>query len=373
MPAFTCERCQKVFKQKGHYDSHAARKRPCKTNEALEKVNIAKVIENFTAMNIITMNPTTSDVKTGTKDIVKPFMKWVGGKTQIIHDVLSLFPPTIDDYYEPFLGGGSVLLALLTHIHNGTITLKGKIVASDLNAKLIALYRVIQAEPEQFITEVTKLTVEFSKCKEKANDTKANRVATTLEEALTSPEAYYFWIRSRYNALTDDEKLTVPASAMLLFMNKTGFRGVYREGPHGYNVPFGNYSNPAVLDPAHIREVSALIKDVVFRVAGFKDALAPLKTGDFVYMDPPYAPEDAKSFVGYTADGFDEEKHKELFSCCATLTTKNVKFLMSNASVKLVTDAFPAPAYTTRIINCRRSINSTNPEARTNELLITNL
>ena len=319
------------------------------------------------------MNPTTSAAKTEvTVAAVKPFLKWVGGKTQIITEVLALFPPTIDDYYEPFLGGGSVLLAVLTHIHKGTITLKGKIIASDLNAKLIALYKAIQVEPERLITEVTKLTDEFAKCKEKPKDTTANRATTTLEEALTSSEAYYFWIRSRYNALTAEEKLSVPASAMLLFMNKTGFRGVYREGPHGYNVPFGNYKNPAILDPAHIREISALIKDVEFRAAGFKDALAPVKTGDFVYLDPPYAPEDAKSFVGYTADGFDEEKHKELFATCASLTAKNIKFLMSNASVKLVTDAFPSPAYTTRIINCRRSINSTNPEARTNEVLITN-
>jgi DNA adenine methylase len=301
-------------------------------------------------------------------EIVKPFMKWVGGKTQIINDVLELFPKTMNNYHEPFLGGGSVLLALLTHKANGSIKVTGKIYASDLNSNLIGLYKNIQSEPDALIKEVKKIMEEFAKCK----GTDVNRKASTIEEAMTSPESYYFWIRAKFNALSKEARTSVAASAMLLFMNKTCFRGVYREGPKGFNVPFGNYKKPSILDEEHIKTVSRLIKDVVFTNCSFNDALTKITANDFAYLDPPYAPENDTSFVSYTADGFNLDSHKALFKICGEMKAKNVKMLMSNAEVKLVKDAFPAPTYTTKIISCRRAIHSKEPSARTNEVLITN-
>ena len=301
-------------------------------------------------------------------EITKPFMKWVGGKTQIISDVIGLFPKEMNNYHEPFLGGGSVLLALLSHKENGTIKVAGKIYASDLNSNLIGLYKNIQLNADSLIAEVKKLSDDFASC----TGTDVNRKATIIEEAMTSPESYYFWVRSRFNALSKVERTSVIASAMLLFMNKTCFRGVYREGPNGFNVPFGNYKNPSILDEEHIKRVSSLIRDVVFTSRPFSDSLANTVSGDFVYLDPPYAPESNSSFVSYTSDGFDEDNHKSLFNLCDNMNAKNVKFLMSNAEVKLVKDAFPSPSYTTRVISCKRSINSKEPDARTNEVLITN-
>lgn len=299
---------------------------------------------------------------------VKPFLKWVGGKSQIIHDVMNHFPKTMNHYHEPFLGGGSVLLALLTYQKNGLIQITGTIYASDINSNLIGLYKNIQSNPDAVILEVSKLITEFSNCK----GTLVNRKASTLEEAMTSPESYYFWIRNMFNSLSKEERTSVYGSAMLLFMNKTCFRGVYREGPHGINVPFGNYKNPSIVDETHIKQVSNLIQGVVFTACSYQHALSNITVNDFVYLDPPYAPENSTSFVKYTSDGFNLEQHKTLFQLCRDMKQKNVIMLMSNADVALVREAFPSPDFTTKIISCRRAIHSKKPETKTNEVLITN-
>jgi DNA adenine methylase len=288
---------------------------------------------------------------------IKPFLKWVGGKTQIIDTVLSTFPSTIHNYYEPFLGGGSVLLALLS-----SKQISGKIYASDINESIIRLYQHIQSNPEEFIVEVNRLSAEFSQI----TGTVVNRKPQTMEEATTSKESYYYWIRSRFNAWQKEDSLV--ASAMLLFLNKTCFRGLYREGPNGFNVPYGNYKSPSIIDADHIREVSRLIRPVIFSCSSFEETFASMSPGDFAYFDPPYAPETATSFVQYTAAGFTQ--HQLLFDKCAELTAKHIRWTMSNADVEYVKKAFPSPLYKTSVISCRRAINSKNPESRTNEVLI---
>ena len=293
----------------------------------------------------------------------KPFLKWVGGKTQILDEVLSLFPSELATYHEPFLGGGSVLLALLSKVRAGEIILNGAVHASDANPRLISLYKHLQEDPETLITSLKALVDSYVRAGQHQPQM-VYRGPKTPEEGATSQESFYYWTRSRFNA--DAE--SVEAAAMFLFLNKTCFRGLYREGPKGFNVPFGHYANPSVYDADELLAVSELIQGVVFTCCDFSAALSAVNAGDFVYLDPPYAPESATSFVGYTDHGFSLEMHNALFNAIRALPTR---FLMSNADVPLVTEAFAG--YQKKVISVRRAINSKKPESRTKEVLVSNL
>lgn len=298
------------------------------------------------------------------KGLMTPLLKWVGGKTQIIDSVMETFPTELNDYYEPFLGGGSVLLAVLSLEQQGKLKINGKVIASDLNKRLIDFYKNIQKNPSEVICELKKIVLDYSNC---SGGTTINRKPLTHEDAMTSPESYYYWIRRQFNENKDDSPRS---SATFLFINKTCFRGMYREGPNGYNVPYGNYKSNFVIDEKHINEVSSLIKDVVFKHCSFDEALKDINDGDFAYIDPPYAPETESSFVSYTSDGFNLEKHKHLFELCHKMMTNDITFTMSNADVLLVRESFITQHYNVKTIECRRAINAKNPESKTNELLI---
>jgi len=273
---------------------------------------------------------------------MKPFLKWVGGKTQIIDTLMDTFPDTIVNYHEPFLGGGSVLLAVL---ESKRVT--GTIYASDVNKNLIRVYQDVQLKPKTFIKGVQEVVNDFKNFE-------------TDEER----EAFYYTIRSMFNS---DETLDSMKAILFLFLNKTCFRGVYREGPNGFNVPYGHNKNPEIINEAHILELSKLIKNVVFTHCSFINALDKVAPGDFVYMDPPYAPINITSFVGYNAKGFND--HEQLFKMCKQLPSK---WVMSNAHVPLVLKSFEKD-YPITVVSCKRRINSKNPESLVNEVLVTNL
>lgn len=296
---------------------------------------------------------------------MKPFLKWVGGKSQIMDRVLPLFPRDIHHYYEPFVGGGSVLLGVMDLVRRGDIRVTGRVRVSDVNAGLIGVYKNVQQETEGVIREVERLVGEFRGCR----DGEVNREADCLEEALSSPESYYYWIRRRYNAMTMEEKCEIEGSALFIFLNKTCFRGLYREGPRGFNVPYGNYKKPAVIDPEHLRAVAVLIQDVEFRVGCFREVLEEVGEGDFVYFDPPYAGEEG-SFVGYQAGGFRLEDHEALFKKCQEMAEKGIGFVLSNADVGMVQEWFGSGLFKMEKIICRRAINSKRPESVAGEVLV---
>ena len=295
----------------------------------------------------------------------KPFLKWVGGKSQHIHQIINSFPNHMENYHEIFLGGGSVLLAVLSLQKAGKITINGSIYAYDLNQQLIQVYRHIQSNKDELIKCVEQYRNEYDNCPIAEKGT-ANRKPINETEAKTSRESYYYWMRKKFNALND---LSIENSALFIMLNKTGFRGVYREGPNGYNVPFGHYKKtPTIITQSEIDKISSLIKNVIFINADFTDSINNATEGDFVYLDPPYAPKNRTSFVGYTENGFDIDMHKNLFKLTKALTKNNIKFAMSNANVELVKNNFVG--YTFIEISARRAIHSKNPASKTTDVLI---
>ena len=304
--------------------------------------------------------------------LLKPILKWVGGKTQILDVILEDFPKEIDNYHETFIGGGSVLIGLLQEIKNKKIKVNGVINAYDINEPLIFVYKNIQNNHNELYNKIQELIIEFNKIDSEI----INRNPTNLTEALSSKESYYYWIRKSYNKLNNEEKNNILGSSYFIFLNKTCFRGLFRVGPNGFNVPYGHYKNPEIINKSHLDEIHLLIKDVVFECCDYKLILDKISNdfnkNDFIYADPPYAPENEKSFVKYSEHGFNENEHLKLFEICNTLNNKKIKLMMSNADVKLVRDNFKLDKFNLKSILCKRSINSKNPESKTNEVIIKN-
>jgi DNA adenine methylase len=266
---------------------------------------------------------------------MKPLLKWVGGKTQLLETILPQIPETLTSYYEPFVGGGSVLLAVLASRS------PERVYASDVNPALINVYQSVQSSPEA-----------VSVC-----------LRILEQEQGEDPEAFYYKMRELYNSLPP----TGPQhAALFLYLNKTCFRGVYREGPRGFNVPYGHYKSVELPSLETLTAMSNVLAPVVFTCESFETVLPRAKAGDFVYVDPPYAPETATSFVGYVAGGFPH--HQTLFEGLKALPCP---FLMSNSDVPLVREAFPDPNYKTCQVLARRAIHSKDPSKSTMEVLIT--
>jgi len=307
-----------------------------------------------------------------TIDYIKPIIKWVGGKTQIIDKVIENFPTNITNYHELFLGGGSVLLAFLSYVKCGVIKVRGNIYAYDLNEPLIHIYKNIQTHHNELYDMVQTIIKDFDECGD--GNGVVNRNPTNITDAKVAKESFYYWIRSEYNKLCLEDKKGLLGSAMFIFLNKTCFRGMFRVGPNGFNVPYGNYKRPEIINKGHLEEIHNLIQGVVFECCDFTTSLtlSRIESNDFVYLDPPYAPEKNTSFVGYTESGFGIECHTKLFAMIHEMTRADIKVMLCNADVSLVRDNFTNEKYKVATILCKRSINSKNPNAKAQEVIITN-
>lgn len=297
--------------------------------------------------------------------IQKPFLKWVGGKSQILDKILGYFPTNMDNYHEIFLGGGSVLLGVLSLQKQGYFNIKGQIYAYDLNPDLINVYQQIQSQPQQFYQILSKYRDTY----DQLTGSDIYRSPSNLEEATSSKESYYYWLRGHFNSMNN--KMTSEGAALFLFLNKTCFRGLFREGPNGFNVPYGHYKKtPLMITSSELESVHQLIQGVNFVCCPFQKALNRVSKGDFIYLDPPYAPENSKSFVKYTSDGFNLNTHQELFTILKNLHQQKIKLVLSNSCVDLVLKTFNN--FSLEQIQARRAINSKKPGSITTEVIIYN-
>jgi DNA adenine methylase len=339
MVGYICELCGKNFKQKSHYNSHKNRKTLCFNTNQITKIVDRTFVEKLKQTNNNKLTNTKLIIKTNKVNMHQilehqfptPFFKIVGCKTPII-DIINKFPTEIINYHELFLGDGSTLFALLSLRKLNKIIIKNNIYVYDLNEPLITLYKHIQNNINELYDYIDLYFTEYNNIKSCI----INRNPTSIEEAKTSKESYYYWIRNKYNNI---DKNTVVCSALFMFINQTSFRGMHREGPKGYNVPYGHYKKtPTIITKPKLDYISYLIRDVIFIHCDFSLSIKNVKKGDFVYLDPPNAPENDKLFIDCIPQNFNFKTHIRLFTEIKKLD--KIKFVMRNAKVHFVTSFF---------------------------------
>lgn len=325
--------------------------------------------------------------------MTKPFIKWVGGKTQIMAQILDRIPSKMDTYYELFLGGGSVLINLLESEHHQANEYR----VYDVNEHLIQCYRDIQTHPDELVKELERIVqvfntspeyvpkphVKIHNCTDCLRDKKCKKcrkprniipVLKTLEEASRSRAHVYYFVRNEFNRLMKQVNLTrsqtITKSAYFIFINKTCWRGLYRESTNGFNVPYGNYKNPQIYDPENIQNLHRLFTthSVYFEVANFRELSLDVSNTDFIYMDPPYYPINDKSFTRYTEKDFSLSDHEALVELCLDL---KCRFLLSNSYTEWTLDKFSR--WNIEQLNCKRSIHSKEPDTKVLEILVSKI
>lgn len=277
-------------------------------------------------------------------DLARPFLKWAGGKRQLLPEIRKLFPSEFGTYFEPFVGAGAVLFDLQPPCA----------VINDTNEELINCYRVIKTNPEELI----KLAEEHRR---------------------NNSEAYFYGLRAldrgpRFHKLSASER-----AARILYLNKTCFNGLYRVNKKGqFNAPYGEHGKrPQIVNPEAVRAVSHYLNDarVEIRSGDFSDALAGAGRGDFVYFDPPYDRErKSTAFTGYASGGFGRREQELLKEACDDLTRRGCRVLLSNSPTDFIRELFSnRKCYTVREVSARRSINSDGGgRGKVRELLIFN-
>ena len=273
----------------------------------------------------------------------KPFVKWAGGKRQLIPILNQNLPDSFGTYYEPFLGGGALLFHILTD-KNGQ-----KCSISDLNSDLVLAYTTIRDRIDSLIASLKNHEKNYQK----------------------NSESYYYSIRES-NPRSEIEK-----TSRLIFLNRTCFNGLYRVNSKGkFNVPLGKYSNPNIVNEENLRAVSHILQSsrISIKCRDFEAVLRDAKKGDLIYFDPPYQPVSATAnFTSYTNKDFTYDDLTRLAELCLKLDSRGCNVLLSNSDSKEVAEVFAKNTWKITRIEANRSINS-NSKKRTGhfELLIKN-
>lgn len=265
-----------------------------------------------------------------------PIVKWVGGKRQLMFELIKNMPKSYNRYFEPFIGGGALFFELQPE----------QAYISDINEELINLYSVVRDNVYELIKDLSKHEVS---------------------------KEYFLEIRNidrteQYTELSDVER-----ASRFIYLNRTCFNGMYRVNSQGqFNVPFGHYKNPRIIDENNLLNCSELLKKTEIKCADFSEILTKVKKGDLVYFDPPYVPlNETSSFTSYTKDGFDINMQFKLRDVCDELDNKGVKFMLSNSDTKLVNELYVN--YEIKKVFASRQINANaDGRGKITEVLVRN-
>ncbi len=272
--------------------------------------------------------------------VARPFLKWAGGKSQLLAQYTDLFPKTYRNYYEPFLGGGAVFFNLQPK----------RSFLSDINLEVINVYRCIRDQVEEIITHLH-------------------------QHYLHHDESYYYDVRSRVEETAEWFWIgnNVERAARILYLNKTCFNGLYRENSKGhFNVPIGRYKNPSIYAPDLLRACAKQLKSARIEPVGFEDVLRRARSSnDFVYFDPPYHPlNQTSSFTSYTRYSFNEADQIRLRDTFERLRARGVHVMLSNSDCEFVRDLYSG--FNIHTIYASRHINSQGTKrGKITEVLVT--
>lgn len=270
--------------------------------------------------------------------LVAPFLKWVGGKRQIMPAIEQHLPKGIKSYIEPFIGGGAVLFHLQP---------KNAIV-NDFNSELVNVYNVIKNDLENLIVDLQK----------HRNESK-----------------YFYEIRALDRTEAFEDLSNVERASRIIYLNKTCYNGLYRVNNSGeFNSPFGKYKNPNIVNEPTLRAVNSYLNSNNIRIENtdYETILKESDKNSFIYLDPPYHPvSDSSNFTGYVQGGWDESDQIRLKEACDRLNKKGVKFLQSNSSVDFIKELYSN--YQIHVIKANRAINSDGDKrGEVEEVLIKN-
>ena len=301
----------------------------------------------------------TKEAKNAVTD-VKPFLKWAGGKSQLLKEIEKYYPFDTDlritKYAEPFVGGGAVLFDILNKYE------LQEIYVSDINAELINAYTVIRDDIDALLDVLKQFEADY------------------LLLSNSGRKEAYLTKRTRFNELKSKKEKGVELAALMIFLNKTCFNGLYRVNRKGeYNVPMGAYKNPLICNEQNLKAVSDKLQNVKIVCGDYKESADFIDDKTFVYFDPPYRPLTATAnFTSYTENLFDDKKQLELANFVQQIDNKGAKVVISNSDPKNTNenDDFFDNAYSKQNIkrvSATRMINrNSDKRGRINELLISN-
>jgi len=264
--------------------------------------------------------------------IPEPFLKWAGGKRQLVGELMARMPSSYGTYHEPFIGGGALFFAVAP----------ARAVLSDNNPRLVRTWRAIQGQVDEVIERLGAHRVE---------------------------ESYFYALR---NQDIDRAESDAEVAAWMIYLNRTAFNGLYRVNSKGrFNTPWGRYENPRICDAPRLREVSRVLQGVRIELADFTAVGARAEPGDFVYFDPPYEPLSvSSSFRAYTKQGFGPDDQRRLRDLALELKGRGVHVLLSNSSAPLILDLYK-DGFELELVAASRAINSVGSgRGAVNEVLV---